>query len=120
MKYTQTLWLLITIILMIGFTITNCDDADSTKACSHTFGEWETLAHSTADKDGVEIRTCTKCGYTEKRTIPAGTADPDCSHVYGEWETTTPPPVLKTENGKEPVPTALTKKLITPKPSDII
>jgi len=50
MKYAQTLWLLIAIILMIGFTVMGCADNDSTKACSHKFGEWETLAHSTATK----------------------------------------------------------------------
>ena len=99
MKYAQTLWLLIAIILMIGFTVMGCEENDSTKTCSHTFSEWEVITPSTADNDGVEIRTCTKYGHTEKRPIPAGTGDPNCSHVYGEWEITTPP--TETENGEQ-------------------
>ena len=37
----------------------------------HTWGEWLVTTPATATTDGVETRTCTTCGVTETRAIPA-------------------------------------------------
>ncbi|MGN0610357.1 MAG: choice-of-anchor I family protein [Ruminiclostridium sp.] len=38
-------------------------------ATGHNFGEWETTAEPTADKDGEKKRTCSICGETETEII---------------------------------------------------
>jgi uncharacterized repeat protein (TIGR02543 family)/LPXTG-motif cell wall-anchored protein len=41
-----------------------------------TFGEWTVTRQPTANENGEEERTCSKCGYIEKAEIPAtGTAE---------------------------------------------
>ena len=42
----------------------------------HSFGEWKTVRAATDDADGWEERTCS-CWFTEGRTIPAGTSEPE-------------------------------------------
>ena len=96
MKNTIWFYVFIVIIGLIGLTITGCKDTNvPVYVCVHTFGEWIITTPSTATQEGEETRTCTKCGYAEKRPIPADTNDPDCNHAYGEWVTTTPPTATK-------------------------
>ena len=104
MSKKHRIWLAIAMLAVIGFNVTACnDDGENSKSgktvCSHNFGEWEIIAPSTADKDGVEIRTCTKCGHTERRSIPAGTGNIECNHVYHEWIITTP--ATATQDGEQ-------------------
>ena len=53
-------------------------------AHTHAFGEWTVTTPATCTKDGVETRTCSACGETETRAIPA------TGHSFGEWTVTTP------------------------------
>ena len=53
-------------------------------AHTHAFGEWTVTTPATCTVDGTETRTCSACGETETRTIPA------TGHTFGEWTVTTP------------------------------
>ena len=73
-------------------------------ALGHTFGEWETVTKPTAEKEGEEKRTCTKCGYEETKTVSAlhmadtskwltdkdshwhACATPDCTEIFDKAE----------------------------------
>lgn len=37
----------------------------------HIFSNWETFKQATCSKDGIKIRTCRQCRWTEMKTIPA-------------------------------------------------
>lgn len=39
-------------------------------ATEHSYGEWTTVKEATFSEDGEEQRTCSKCGYVDKRAIP--------------------------------------------------
>ena len=43
--------------------------------CSHSFGNYTTVTEPTCEKTGMEERTCTLCGETESREIPAAGHD---------------------------------------------
>ena len=51
----------------------------------HTFGEWTVTREATC-RPGEETRTCSRCGHTETREIPA-TGD----HSWGDWTVTREP-----------------------------
>ena len=53
-------------------------------AHTHAFGEWTVTTPATCTVDGTETRTCSACGETETRTIPA------TGHTFGDWTVTTP------------------------------
>ena len=53
-------------------------------AHTHAFGEWTVTTPATCTADGVESRTCSACGETETRAIPA------TGHTFGDWTVTTP------------------------------
>lgn len=36
----------------------------------HSFGDWVVIRESTASEEGIEERTCIRCGHTEQRSIP--------------------------------------------------
>ena len=46
------------------------------KALGHSFGEWTIVTEPTCTEEGEETRTCTECGETETRPVPA------LSHSY--------------------------------------
>ena len=39
------------------------------KATGHSFGAWTVTKKATADAEGIETRTCGKCGFEEQRPI---------------------------------------------------
>ena len=41
-------------------------------SCSHSFGDYVVTKDATCEEPGTEERTCTLCGVTESREIPAG------------------------------------------------
>ncbi len=49
---------------------------------SHTYGSWTIVKDATCDADGMQTRTCSKCGDAQQETIRA------IGHSYGSWETT--------------------------------
>ena len=53
-------------------------------AHTHAFGEWTVTTPATCTVDGTETRTCSACGETETRAIPA------TGHTFGDWTVTTP------------------------------
>ena len=57
----------------------------------HTWGKWEIEKAATCTEDGKENRTCSDCGKTESRTVPA------VGHSWSNWVTVTEP--TETENG---------------------
>ena len=79
-----------------GYTLYTCEDCgDSCRdneipALGHNWGEWTVKIPATNQKEGVEIRTCTRCGETESRTIPktecedhqyeSSVVEPTCTH----------------------------------------
>ena len=60
-----------------GYTRHECVKGDDTytdtfvPATGHSWGGWTTTTEATASTTGVETRTCSVCGATETRTIPA-------------------------------------------------
>ena len=49
---------------------TAADTSDNTPvACTHVFGEWETVKEPTCQEQGAKERTCTLCGEKESGTI---------------------------------------------------
>lgn len=42
-------------------------------ALGHSWGEWKVTTPATVDKDGVQTRTCSRCGATETRSYAAET-----------------------------------------------
>ena len=62
-------------------------------AHTHEYGEWTVTTPATCTVDGVESRTCSACGETETRAIPA------TGHTFGAWTVTTP--ATCTEDGVE-------------------
>ncbi|MGN0985997.1 MAG: S-layer homology domain-containing protein, partial [Candidatus Enterenecus sp.] len=42
----------------------------ATSAVGHSFSEWTTVKEPTVTEEGVEERTCARCGETESRPIP--------------------------------------------------
>lgn len=81
-------------------------DPVSIDAAGHSFGEWETVTKPTAEKDGEQKRTCTKCGYEETKTVSAlhmadtskwltdkdshwhACATPDCTEIFDKADHT--------------------------------
>jgi len=45
---------------------------------THTFGEWAVSEAATCVKEGLEVRKCTGCEFTETRTLPV------TAHDYGD------------------------------------
>ena len=43
--------------------------ADYVDALGHSFGEWVVITEPTTTEDGLEERSCSRCGYTELRTV---------------------------------------------------
>ncbi len=58
-------------------------------ACTHSYGEWKLTTKPACTKEGVETRTCSKCGATETRKVAA------LGHSYGEWKKTADPTCTK-------------------------
>ena len=75
-----------------GFKVTSVTAEETPHV--HSYGNWTTTIEATCVADGAEERTCSVCGRTETRSIPA-TGD----HVWGEWKTTVEPTV--TTDGKK-------------------
>ena len=46
-------------------------------ALGHDWGEWKVTKEPTADNEGVETRTCKRCGKAETRAIPKKGSDPN-------------------------------------------
>lgn len=61
----------------VGYTVHTCAVCGSsytdgqTPALGHAFGGWTTIGAPTCANDGSESRTCSNCGATETRSIPA-------------------------------------------------
>ena len=60
---------------------------------AHAFGDWSETVPVTCAEDGEKARTCTVCGYTEKRTAPV------LDHAWGTWTVAQEP--TATEPGRE-------------------
>ena len=53
---------------------------------NHSFGEWETVKAATCETDGERLRTCGKCGETEREAIPAAHTLTDVAEVAATCE----------------------------------
>ena len=60
---------------------------------NHAWGDWTVTQEPTCTQEGQEIRTCTHCGKTETRSVPA------LGHAWGEWIVTKKP--TSTEEGQQ-------------------
>jgi len=50
-------------------------------ALGHDWGEWEVTTEATSEADGVETRTCSRCGETETRSVLYVIEDEDPSMI---------------------------------------
>ena len=48
----------------------------------HTYGDWTYTKYPTCTETGTQVRSCTKCGHTETRSIAP------TLHSYGDWVVT--------------------------------
>ena len=48
----------------------------------HTYGDWTYTKYPTCTETGTQVRSCTKCGHTETRSIAPAL------HSYGDWVVT--------------------------------
>ena len=60
----------------------------------HQFGEWTVTREATC-RPGEETRTCSRCGHTETREIPA-----NGDHSWGDWTVTRDPSCLDGEESR--------------------
>lgn len=57
-----------------GYTTYQCSCGDSykdsyTEALGHSYGDWVTTREATTEEEGLQTRTCSRCGGTETRSI---------------------------------------------------
>lgn len=67
------------ILLLAMFFIVPLSACD----CKHEYSEWQTRTAVTCTTDGLEYRTCSKCGDEETRDVLHE------GHQYGTWQTRT-------------------------------
>ena len=84
MKNTWAKYL--SIVAVIGFALTSCNDGNDTTH-THTFGEWAettpaTIVNELVEIDGVETGTCSVCGDSSTRPVAFRT------YFYGTWSFT--------------------------------
>ena len=48
---------------------TDGGSTDGGAVCAHTFGEWTTAEEATCNKEGKQIRVCTKCSEAEEKAL---------------------------------------------------
>ena len=61
-------------------------------AYPHHFGEWEIIEEPTAERNGIQQKTCNTCGKNQQASYI-------CPHKFSKWELTLKP--TPTENGEE-------------------
>lgn len=62
------------LLLFLIFAFGSCNENTLPKIeekCVHIFGEWEETESATCTEQGLETRTCQKCGEIETRYYPA-------------------------------------------------
>ncbi len=64
MKKRYAIILLLLVVLCVALLVA-CE-------CKHKYSEWSVTTPATCDTAGERTRTCSKCGDTERETIPAG------------------------------------------------
>ncbi len=47
------------------------EETEEQKSCDHAYDEWFITLDPTETEEGMQVRTCPKCGKTEKESIPA-------------------------------------------------
>ena len=57
---------LVSLVLLLGLLLASCDQSHE-----HTFGEWTIVNEPTCTAAGEQTRTCTDCGETQTKKIPA-------------------------------------------------
>ena len=68
--------------------------SEEVEVCEHSFSKWIEMKPATETEEGERGRMCTKCGHTEKETIPAL-----CQHEFSKWIITKP--ATETEDGEQ-------------------
>lgn len=59
--------LVLTLSVVVGLSVlTACSGGDN---CQHEYGEWQVVKEQTCTENGLEERTCNKCGKKESKTI---------------------------------------------------
>jgi len=82
MKNTLKLIGIIAIAVIIGIAITACGGDDD---CSHNW-EWKVTTPATTEAEGVETKTCSKCGSTDgTRPIPMLKSVAEKYRHTGDW-----------------------------------
>ena len=61
---------------------------DTVECIEHTYGDWTVVTPADFGVKGVEKRTCTVCGVSETREIPAVTAKPELGSVSAATDKT--------------------------------
>ena len=70
MKTLKKLLTLCFVALSMG-SLVSCDNTPV--PCSHSYDTWKVIIEATCEENGEMTRTCTICGYVEKRiTIAKG------------------------------------------------
>ncbi len=67
-----------------GVYVCDCGErkTDTIPAPGHSWGGWATTRAATCGKAGTQARTCSRCGKTETKDIPA-----TGKHSFGSWKT---------------------------------
>ena len=71
-----------------GYTVYACEcgqeyTQEDSAPLGHRLGQWYLLQEPTADREGVQARSCDRCGWEEFQSIPAG-SDPSNHPTYPE------------------------------------
>ena len=62
----------------------------------HEFGDWEVIEEADCLNEGLQVRYCDVCGFSEEQVIPTND-----EHDWSEWEPADENPPTCTENGTE-------------------
>lgn len=76
------------IAVLLSFLLSACMDV-----CLHQFGEWSPLFNATCETEGMDLRTCMLCGYTETQTHRK------TDHTYGAVRINVRPTCTDSGNG---------------------
>jgi len=65
-------WGILVVAVFLAFLICACGStSEGGGECSHSYGMWSVSREATCDSEGIQSRTCEKCGYRESNSIAA-------------------------------------------------
>ena len=72
MKKQRSCWIFAAVIAVIAlFALASCDSIGTPKECVHDYSNWSVTKAADCDEQGVQARTCSKCGFIDEQSISA-------------------------------------------------